>query len=96
LKPLQPEHPIGGNVKLRLLRADRFIEKRSRTHEQMVQCRAQRAAARAVVTPLTADRFEARFGCGPAGSPGPISPGQPAVCYADDRLLGGGWIEGGG
>jgi len=61
-----------------------------------VQCRAQRAAARAVVTPLTADRFEARFGCGPAGSPGPISPGQPAVCYADDRLLGGGWIEGGG
>ncbi|MFM9009368.1 MAG: tRNA 2-thiouridine(34) synthase MnmA [Planctomycetota bacterium] len=63
--------------------------------ECFVQCRAQRAAARAVVTPLTADRFEARFGCGPAGSPGPISPGQPAVCYADDRLLGGGWIEGG-
>jgi len=34
------------------------------------------------------------FTGGPYQSPGPISPGQPAVCYADNRLLGGGWIEG--
>ncbi|MFM7205840.1 MAG: tRNA 2-thiouridine(34) synthase MnmA [Planctomycetaceae bacterium] len=60
--------------------------------ECLVQCRAQRAAAPAVVTPLGTDRFAARFTCGDQ-SPGPISPGQPAVCYAGDRLLGGGWIE---
>jgi len=62
--------------------------------ECLVQCRAQRAAALAVVTPLGGGRFHARFTGGPAASPGAISPGQPAVCYAGDRLLGGGWIEG--
>ena len=60
----------------------------------LVQCRAQRGPAAAVVTPLGRDRFAARFTGGPAASPGPISPGQPAVCYAGDRVLGGGWIEG--
>jgi tRNA-specific 2-thiouridylase len=65
-----------------------------------VQCRAQRAAAAAVVTPLPGGRFHVRFTGGPdelrgADSlPGPISPGQPAVVYLGDRLLGGGWIEG--
>lgn len=61
--------------------------------ECFVQCRAQRTAARAVVTPLAADRFAATFSGGPDDMPGPISPGQPAVCYDGDRLLGGGWIE---
>ena len=58
----------------------------------LVQCRAQRAAAPAVVTPLPDGRFHARFTGGPDETPGPISPGQPAVCYAGDRVLGGGWI----
>jgi len=58
-----------------------------------VQCRAQRSAAPAIVTPLPGCRFHVRFTGGPAASPGPISPGQPAVIYAADRLLGGGWIE---
>jgi len=58
-----------------------------------VQCRAQRPAAPAVVTPLPDGRFEARFTGGPDRSPGPISPGQPAVCYVADRVVGGGWIE---
>ena len=60
--------------------------------ECLVQCRAQRAASEAVVTPLAGNRFTARFTGGADRSPGPISPGQPAVCYAGDRLLGGGWI----
>jgi tRNA-specific 2-thiouridylase len=59
----------------------------------LVQCRAQRGPAPAVVTPLERGRFSARFTGGPDRSPGPISPGQPAVCYAADRVLGGGWIE---
>jgi tRNA-uridine 2-sulfurtransferase len=60
--------------------------------ECLVQCRAQRAAAPAVVRVLGDGRFTARFTGGPEASPGPISPGQPAVCYDGDRLLGGGWI----
>lgn len=60
----------------------------------LVQCRAQRAAAPATVTPLPDARFHARFTAGPEASPGPISPGQPAVVYVGERLLGGGWIEG--
>jgi tRNA-specific 2-thiouridylase len=59
-----------------------------------VQCRAQRVAAPAIVTPLGDGRFHARFTGGPEASPGAISPGQPAVVYDGDRLLGGGWIEG--
>ena len=59
-----------------------------------VQCRAQRSAAPAVVTPLGPDRFQARFTGGLDHSPGAISPGQPAVIYDGDRLLGGGWIDG--
>ena len=66
----------------------------SRAFRAAVQCRAQRKAAPALVTPLPAGRFEARFTGEAADSPGPISPGQPAVVYAGDRLLGGGWIEG--
>lgn len=62
--------------------------------ECLVQCRAQRGPAPAVVTPLGRGRFAARFTGGPDASPGPISPGQPAVCYRGDRLLGGGWIAG--
>jgi len=59
----------------------------------MVQCRAQRKAAPALVTILEGGRFHARFTGTADDSPGPISPGQPAVCYVGDRLLGGGWIE---
>ena len=59
----------------------------------LVQCRAQRPPAPAVVTPLPGNRFAARFTEAAGRSPGPISPGQPAVCYHGDRLLGGGWIE---
>jgi len=59
-----------------------------------VQCRAQRVAAPAVVTPLPGKRFHARFTGGPEAPPGAISPGQPAVVYDGERLLGGGWSDG--
>jgi len=58
-----------------------------------VQCRAQREASAAHVTLLPGGRFETRFEAGDGPGPGPISPGQAAVCYLDGRVLGGGWIE---
>jgi tRNA-specific 2-thiouridylase len=61
--------------------------------ECLVQCRAQRTAAPAVVTLAEGRRFTARFIAPVGDGPGPISPGQPAVCYDGDRVLGGGWIE---
>ncbi|MGA1617012.1 MAG: tRNA 2-thiouridine(34) synthase MnmA [Pirellulales bacterium] len=60
--------------------------------ECLVQCRAQRPAARAIVTRHGPDRFTARFLEPTIDAPGPITPGQPAVCYDGTRLLGGGWI----
>ncbi|MCE9631464.1 MAG: tRNA 2-thiouridine(34) synthase MnmA [Planctomycetia bacterium] len=82
-----PEHELTAAA------ASWLVEPPPEPFECLVQCRAQRAAA-AVVTPLAGDRFTARFTGGPDRSPGPISPGQPAVCYAGERLLGGGWIVG--
>jgi tRNA-specific 2-thiouridylase len=66
----------------------------------LVQCRSSQPPAPAIVTPLPDRRFEARF-TGEADdlpddaalSPGAISPGQAAVVYANERVLGGGWIE---
>jgi tRNA-specific 2-thiouridylase len=58
-----------------------------------VQVRSGRPAAPAVLTPLEGGRFEAVFEEGAAVSPGAISPGQAAVCYDGERVLGGGWIE---
>lgn len=58
----------------------------------LVQCRAQRPAARAIVCRQGPDQFTARFLEPTVNAPGPITPGQPAVCYAGSRLLGGGWI----
>ena len=55
--------------------------------ECLLQCRAQRGPAPAVVTPPGKGRFSVRFTGGPDRWPGPLSPGQPAVCFADDRLL---------
>ena len=60
--------------------------------ECLVQCRAQRPAARAIVSRHGPDCFTANFIDPTVDAPGPITPGQPAVCYAGSRLLGGGWI----
>jgi len=58
-----------------------------------VQCRSGRPAAPAMLTPLDAGRFEVVFDARSEVSPGAISPGQAAVCYDGERVLGGGWIE---
>jgi tRNA-specific 2-thiouridylase len=46
-----------------------------------------------MLTPLDAGRFEVVFDARSEVSPGAISPGQAAVCYDGERVLGGGWIE---
>jgi tRNA-uridine 2-sulfurtransferase len=54
-----------------------------------VQVRYRSPAAAAVVTPLHGDRFRVDFD-GPARA---LSPGQAAVIYDGDRVLGGGFID---
>ncbi len=54
-----------------------------------VKIRYRSAAAAATVEPSGDDRFRVRFDEPCYG----IAPGQAAVCYDGDRVLGGGWIE---
>lgn len=54
-----------------------------------VKIRYQAAPAPARVQPLPGDRMRVQLGEPKAG----IAPGQAAVCYLGDRVLGGGWIE---
>lgn len=55
----------------------------------LVKIRYRSAALSATITPLTANRFRVTFDELCRG----IAPGQAAVCYDGDRVLGGGWIE---
>lgn len=54
-----------------------------------VKIRYRSRPAPAVVEPLAEDRFTVRFDEACYG----IAPGQAAVCFDGDRVLGGGWIE---
>jgi len=54
-----------------------------------VKIRYRSRAVKAVVEPLAGERFRVRFHEPCRG----IAPGQAAVCYDGDRVLGGGWIE---
>jgi tRNA-specific 2-thiouridylase len=54
-----------------------------------VQIRYNSKAVPATVTPLDAGRFHVIFDEPRHG----VAPGQAAVCYKHDRVLGGGWIE---
>ena len=65
-----------------------------------VQCRSSRPPAPALLTPLPNRRFQVVFTgeadtlpADAAAWPGAVSPGQAAVVYSEDRVLGGGWIE---
>jgi tRNA-specific 2-thiouridylase len=53
-----------------------------------VKIRYRSPALAATVEPLAGNRFRILFNEPCRG----IAPGQAAVCYADDRVLGGGWI----
>jgi tRNA-specific 2-thiouridylase len=54
-----------------------------------VQIRYNSSAVSAVVRPLPGDRFEVVLDDPRHG----VAPGQAAVCYVHDQVLGGGWIE---
>ncbi len=54
-----------------------------------VKIRYRSRLEEATVTPLSNDRFHCQFDHPRHG----IAPGQAAVCYDGDRVLGGGWIE---
>ncbi|NLX96615.1 MAG: tRNA 2-thiouridine(34) synthase MnmA [Rhodopirellula sp.] len=54
-----------------------------------VKMRYRTAAFAATVEPLGGDRFHVAFDEPCYG----VAPGQAAVCYQEDRVLGGGWIE---
>lgn len=60
--------------------------------DALVQIRYRHRPARARVTPIGADRFSVVFD----ESQWAIAPGQLAVLYDGDEVLGGGWIGGRG
>ncbi|MGO8689328.1 MAG: tRNA 2-thiouridine(34) synthase MnmA [Thermoguttaceae bacterium] len=59
-------------------------------HRCEVKIRYRSGAVAASVDLLPGDRFAIHFDEPCLG----VAPGQAAVCYAGDRLLGGGWIDG--
>jgi tRNA-specific 2-thiouridylase len=54
-----------------------------------VKIRYQSRPARATVEPLAGSRLQVQFDEPQFG----VAPGQAVVCYDEDRVLGGGWIE---
>lgn len=69
--------------------ANWLIDTPTRPFTCEVKIRYRTRAVPAVVTPLADDRFHVRFEEPCYG----VAPGQAAVCYAGDRVLGGGWID---
>jgi tRNA-specific 2-thiouridylase len=69
--------------------ANWLVEPPSQPLPCQVKIRYRSPAVPAVVYPLPYDRFRVVFDRACYG----VAPGQAAVCYQDDRVLGGGWIE---
>jgi tRNA-specific 2-thiouridylase len=61
----------------------------ARTVEALVKIRNRHEPAEADVTPLAAGRVQVRF----REPQRAVTPGQAAVFYSGERVLGGGWIS---
>jgi tRNA-specific 2-thiouridylase len=70
-------------------RANWLVDEPQEKFACQVQIRYNSSAVPAAVTPLAGGRFEVEFDDPRHG----VAPGQAAVCYLGDRVLGGGWIE---
>lgn len=69
--------------------ANWLTEPPDRPFEAEVKIRYRTPAVPATVQPMGPDLFQVRFHQPCYG----VAPGQAAVCYQGDRLLGGGWIQ---
>jgi len=78
-----------GRRELTANRANWLIDTPLEPLECTVKIRYLSTPARARVEPLDEGRFAVRFDVPQHG----VAPGQAVVCYAEDRVLGGGWIE---
>ncbi|MCC7083460.1 MAG: tRNA 2-thiouridine(34) synthase MnmA [Pirellulales bacterium] len=70
-------------------RANWLVEALAAPMRCEVQIRYNSAAKPALLTPLSNDRFHVQFDIPRHG----VAPGQAAVVYDGERVLGGGWIE---
>jgi len=70
-------------------RANWLVDPPHTPFRALVQIRYNSPAAAASVMPLAGDRFRVDFDEPRYG----VAPGQSAVCYDGQRVLGGGWIE---
>ena len=66
-----------------------LVDQPARAFPCRVKIRYRSPAVAAVVEPLSGRRMRVRFSEPCYG----VAPGQAAVCYEGDRVLGGGWIE---
>ncbi|MCX7426018.1 MAG: tRNA 2-thiouridine(34) synthase MnmA [Planctomycetia bacterium] len=70
-------------------RANWLVDPPNDSFRAQVKIRYRSRAVEATVTPLSDSRFHVAFDEPRHG----VAPGQAAVCYQSDRVLGGGWIE---
>jgi tRNA-specific 2-thiouridylase len=70
-------------------RANWLVDEPQEPFTCQVQIRYNASAVPATVTPLPGGRFQVVLEQQRHG----VAPGQAAVCYDADRVLGGGWIE---
>lgn len=82
-------HDELGRRELTAARVNWLIDEPTQPFRCEIKIRYRSSPAAATIEPLEPGRFSARFDELQFG----VAPGQAAVCYRDDRVLGGGWIE---